>query len=174
MLPGMDILIRRAEPADFEHLWRTFSEPGAYGGTLQMPYPSKESWRKRLAESPERDVMLLASVDGDVVGNAGLHHWLSVRRSHAMWIGMAVRDDFTGRGVGGALLTELLRIADGWMNVFRLELTVYVDNAPALALYRKHGFEVEGTHRAYALRDGRYVDAHCMARIRPKAMPTAP
>ena len=58
-------------------------------------------------------------------------------------------------------------------DVLRLELTVYVDNARAIALYRKFGFEVEGTHRAYALRDGAYVDALCMARLHPNP-PTLP
>jgi putative acetyltransferase len=41
-------------------------------------------------------------------------------------------------------------------------------------LYRRHGFVVEGTHRAYALRDGAYVDALSMARLhpRPPVLPT--
>ena len=73
-----------------------------------------------------------------------------------------------GRGVGSALIEALLEIADGWLNVFRLELTVFTDNERAIALYRKHGFEIEGTHKAYALRAGRYADVHAMARIRAK------
>ena len=47
------------------------------------------------------------------------------------------------------------------------ELTVFVDNAPAIALYRKFGFEVEGTHRAYAMRGGHFVDVLAMARLHP-------
>jgi putative acetyltransferase len=43
---------------------------------------------------------------------------------------------------------------------------VFTDNAQALALYRRRGFVVEGTHRAYAFRDGCYADAHSMARLR--------
>jgi putative acetyltransferase len=65
-------------------------------------------------------------------------------------------------------MQALVDLADGWLNVFRLELTVFVDNKRAIALYRKFGFEVEGTHKAYALRGGEYVDALFMARIRPK------
>ena len=85
-----------------------------------------------------------------------------------MMVGMAVADDFQGRGVGDALMTALLSIADGWLNVFRVELTVFTDNERAIALYRKHGFEIEGTHKAYALRAGRYADTHTMARVRFK------
>ena len=162
------ITIRRAEPADFEQVWRIYFEPGAYGGTLQLPLPSKELWRKRLAETPESDFMLVACIGDEIVGNAGLHAMRQQRRAHAMHLGLAVRDDRTGRGVGSALLEAIVGIADGWLPAFRLELTVYTDNAAAIALYRKFGFEIEGTHKAYALRDGRYVDAHCMARIKPK------
>ena len=167
----MDPTIRRAEPGDYEAMQRIFAAPLARAGTLQLPYPAQELWKKRLAELPERDIMLLACVDGEPVGQAGLHAWANPRRSHAMWIGMAVRDDFAGKGIGSALMRELCAIADGWLNVFRLELTVYTDNARAIALYRKFGFEVEGAHKAYALRDGQYVDAHFMARIRHKPLP---
>ena len=45
-------------------------------------------------------------------------------------------------------------------------LRVYADNAPAIALYEKFGFEIEGTHRRFAYRNGEYVDAHIMARLR--------
>ena len=78
---------------------------------------------------------------------------------------MGVHDAWTGQGIGTALLTALLDTADRWLGIWRVQLTVYVDNAPAIRLYERFGFEVEGTHRAYALRDGRYVDAHVMARL---------
>ena len=47
----------------------------------------------------------------------------------------------------------------------RIELHVHADNDRAIALYRKFGFELEGTHRAYAIRDGVYVDSLSMARL---------
>ena len=111
---------------------------------------------------------LAGAVCCEVVGHAGLHAIRNPRRAHAMHLGMSVRDRFQGKGVGTALMKALVELADGWLNVSRLELTVYTDNARAIALYKKFGFAVEGTHRAYALRDGRYVDAHFMARLRSK------
>jgi putative acetyltransferase len=57
--------------------------------------------------------------------------------------------------------------ADRWAGVLRIELTVYTDNEVALRLYRNFGFEIEGTMRAYALRDGEFVDTYAMARLHP-------
>jgi len=166
------IAVRRAVPEDFEAWTRHFTDESAHAGTLQLPYPSREEFRRRLAEPPEGHYLFVACVGDEAVGNAGLHPVSSSpRRAHAMTLGMAVPSAWQGKGVGSALLGAICNLTDGWLNVFRLELTVYTDNERAVALYRKFGFEIEGTHRAYALRAGRYVDAHAMARIRTKEPP---
>lgn len=74
-----------------------------------------------------------------------------------------------GKGVGSRLLAAALDVADNWMNLHRVELTVYADNQAAQGLYRKFGFEVEGLLRDYALRDGKFVDTVSMARLRQSA-----
>ena len=58
-------------------------------------------------------------------------------------------------------------LADDWLDYARLELTVYTDNAAALVLDRKFGFEIEGTLKSYAFRGGRFIDAYTMARLAP-------
>jgi putative acetyltransferase len=78
---------------------------------------------------------------------------------------MVVSDDLQGRGVGTALMRAALDLADNWLNLSRVELTVYTDNEAGVALYEKFGFEVEGTHHRYAFRGGEYTDAHSMARV---------
>lgn len=108
---------------------------------------------------------LVAIIEERIVGNAGLTR-LEGRRSHVGQIGMAVHDAYQGRGIGRALLGELIANAFDWMDIRRLELTVFTDNVPAIALYESCGFVREGTHLAYALRAGRYVDAYAMARIK--------
>ena len=60
-------------------------------------------------------------------------------------------------------------LADNWLGLTRLDFRVYVDNASAIVLYEKFGFEIEGTHRSYAFRDGGFVDAYSMARLKDKA-----
>jgi putative acetyltransferase len=163
----VEIDIRQAEPSDYEAVHRIFSGPKAVTGTLQLPFPSLEESRKRLAEPREGVTRLVATVEDEVVGVLGLHtHPNRPRRRHAGSIGMAVRDDWHGRGVGTALMEAAVDLANNWLNLERLELTVYTDNAAAVGLYEKFDFVIEGTLQRYAFRDGEYVDAYSMARLR--------
>ena len=86
---------------------------------------------------------------------------LSAGRSILMPLAFAVVAVF----ILGTLAFALLAIADRWLGLGRVELTVFTDNARAIALYRSFGFETEGTLRGFALRDGALVDAYTMARI---------
>jgi L-phenylalanine/L-methionine N-acetyltransferase len=162
----MKITVRHAEPEDYEAVHRVFRGPRAVAGTLQLPFPSRELWRKRLAEPAEGHYQLVACVDGEVVGELTLWASNRPRKRHVGGFGMAVRDDRQGLGVGTALLRAALDLADNWIGLTRVELHVYTDNAAAVALYKKFGFEVEGNHRRYALRDGEYVDSYSMARLK--------
>lgn len=161
------IFIRRAEPADAEAFHKIFSGPKVVWGTLQLPYPSLETWRKRLAEPPEGAYKLAACVEAEVVGQLTIYTFPNrPRRRHIGQIGMAVRDDWQGRGVGAALMQAAVDMADNWLNLLRLELEVYVDNQAALRLYKKFGFEIEGAQVRGAFRAGDYVDVYAMARLK--------
>jgi putative acetyltransferase len=61
-------------------------------------------------------------------------------------------------------MTAILDLADNWLMLKRVELSVFVDNEPALALYRSFGFVVEGTKKFAAIRNGAYMDEYLMAR----------
>lgn len=165
----INFTVRRAEPEDFEAVRQIFARPRAVWGTLQLPFPSAELWRKRLAEPPEGTFNLVACAGDQVVGQLGLHTFpLNPRRRHVGQIGMAVRDDWQGKGAGTALMQAAIDLADKWLNLSRLELEVYTDNEPAVRLYRKFGFVIEGTLVGYAFREGRFADCYTMARHRPE------
>jgi L-phenylalanine/L-methionine N-acetyltransferase len=172
------IVVRRVRREDAAAIVETMSDPMIARGLLQMPHGSEDFWRKRIDEMPAgnaaNEVMLVAELGGVVVGNAGVHGVVALRRRHTAALGVAVSREAQGRGVGSALMAALVDWADNWAQMLRLELTVYTDNDAAIALYLKFGFVHEGTHRAFAIRDGVYVDAHCMARLhpRPPQLPT--
>lgn len=160
------VTIRRAEPEDFAAVQAIYEGPRAQAGTLQLPFPSLDLWRQRMQAVDPNAHVLLACVEGEVVGQLGLFVSPHPRRRHVGYLGMGVRDDWQGRGVGSALLRAALELADGWLQLSRVELQVYVDNGAAIALYTRHGFLEEGRHRDFAFRDGAYVDAVAMARLR--------
>jgi putative acetyltransferase len=110
---------------------------------------------------------LVVCVGGEIIGEMGLAtfpNW--VRRRHVGQLGMAVRDDWQGRGAGSELMQAALDLGDRWLNLRRIELEVYTDNEPAIRLYKKFGFVTEGTLADFAFRDGEFVDVYIMARLR--------
>jgi putative acetyltransferase len=165
------LVIRRTEPRDAEAIARMMGDPSVYPGLMQVPYPSIAFWTEKLRTPPvdgSLDLFLIAERDGQAVGSAGLHPaGTRLRRRHVAMLGISVIGPAQGQGVGSALMAALLDYADRWAGVLRVELMVYADNARAIALYRKFGFELEGTHRAHALRNGAYIDSLSMARLHP-------
>ncbi len=172
------LTIRRMLKTDAAACARIMGHPDVAPGLLQVPYSSVELWDTRLADlgDPNKpDLRLCAERDGTVVGTAGLHPvGPQTRRRHAGVLGIAVAAEAQGQGVGGALMQALCDYADRWWGLLRIELTVFADNARAIALYRRHGFVVEGRLRGFAMRDGRYEDALTMARLHPSAPGIAP
>ncbi|THD83347.1 MAG: GNAT family N-acetyltransferase [Phenylobacterium sp.] len=162
--PPSEIIVRAAEPDDVAAITEVMNQPRAYWGTLQWPYHSV-ALREQKFTVDRNNAPLVALVDGKVVGVIGLHRETAHRRAHAAAIGMAVHDAYAGRGVGSALMAAVVDLAERWWNIKRLELSVYADNARAIALYERFGFEREGLMRAYAWRDGEYVDSLAMARL---------
>lgn len=170
----MDILVRAFDHGDLEDVVDLHRQPRCVAGTLQLPFRSPEDIRKRWQDPPPGMHRLMACTPSEgrqrVVGVLALRR-LEGRRAHVGDLGLFVHDAFQGQGVGMRLMEAALDLADRWLGLTRLELSVYTDNAPALQLYRRCGFTVEGTLRGYALRDGECVDAFAMARLRPAATP---
>ncbi|KJV28029.1 hypothetical protein VI06_13285 [Aquitalea magnusonii] len=160
--------IRKPGPADAAALRALMSDPLCYGNTLQLPYPSMQLWQQRLtASDPLHHALLLETAEGQVIAHGSLWRECAPRLAHGASLGMAVQREWQGQGVGSALLQAMLDLADNWLGLHRVELTVFTDNAAALGLYRKYGFVQEACLRAYALRNGRYEDVLKMARLRP-------
>lgn len=167
----MELILRRPTPDDGPAHAALMSHPEVQPWLLGLPYVSPESWRQRFSATPEvqsAELVLLALVDGHLAGSAGLHPaGPQARRRHAMSLGISVLPQVQGQGVASALMAALLRQADDWLGVLRVELNVFVDNHRAIRLYERFNFAVEGRMRGYALRHGQYVDCLSMARLRP-------
>ena len=166
---GNSIVIRSAEPSDAEPVSQLLGSSGVFEQLLQMPDAPVAS-RLEMLRTPDVQICRLVAVEGErIIAHAGLHKAQnSLRRQHVRGLGIAVAPSHQGQGLGRALMDRLLAWADGWGAVLRVELWVYADNARAISLYSRLGFVEEGRHRAFALREGQYVDAIAMARLHPR------
>ncbi|HYV84124.1 MAG TPA: GNAT family N-acetyltransferase [Pyrinomonadaceae bacterium] len=171
IVPIEGLKIRRAEADDYEQVCEMFASAKVYEGTLQVPYPSREYWRKRISENTDSVYRLVAIIDDGIVGMVDITTFPNrPRRKHVGAIGICVHADWQGKGLGTELMRAIVDLADNWLNLTRLELQVYTDNEAAIHLYERFGFEVEGTLRQHAFRDGRYVDSTMMGRLRPGSL----
>ena len=116
--------------------------------------------------STGRMVIFVIELNGQLVGQLGMY-WRRSRNKklgHCMNLGLAVMKDYWGYGMG----TSLMQACEDWakMNqIVRLELEVVCQNEPAVALYKKCGYDIEGTKRKSMYIDGEYFDEYLMAKI---------
>jgi len=159
------ITLRAPEPSDAEDFFALHSAPNVMAQTQTLPHFSRARAAAMLANKPDALQVIAAEVDGHLVGVCTLYLGEG-RRRHAGDLGIMVRDDYAGQGIGDALLSGMTDLAENWLGLSRIELDVFCDNQVAIHLYKKHGFVIEGTQCAWALRDGTYADAYLMARVR--------
>ena len=101
-----------------------------------------------------------SQIVGMIEGNIG-HHW---QIKHNCELGMSVLKEYRRQGIGFKLLSALADWAKS-QDVARLELTVFSNNIPAIGLYKKHGFLIEGKRtKAIKLPDGSFADSMLMAK----------
>ncbi|UJR81546.1 GNAT family N-acetyltransferase [Sandaracinus amylolyticus] len=160
------IRVRPHRPDDAAEMAAMQGTDSVMEGTFATPFQSEREWRARLTGMDASVRGLVAIVDGKLAGSAALFAHASPRLAHACGFGISVHPDFQGCGVGDALTAATCELADRWIGAKRIQLEVYADNLRAQALYRKHGFELEGTQRYASFRRGTYCDAHLMSRIR--------
>ncbi|CFR31023.1 GNAT family N-acetyltransferase [Yersinia frederiksenii] len=161
-----NVQIRHVESTDYPALQQLFSHPQVYRDTLQLPLPSQDMWAKKIRDIPAGLHNLVACIDDGIIGSLAIEANQRARRRHVATFGIAVDAHYCGKGVGSALMACMIDLCDNWLNIQRIELTVFVDNAAAIALYRKFGFEIEGTSPHFAFRDGQFVAAHHMGRLK--------
>ncbi len=162
------ITIRAFEMADWQDVAELFLAPNCQWGTLQLPHQSRDRIKQKLENPPLGIHRLVAIIEQNqkskVVGLISLQP-LSDRRSHVGQLGLFVHDDYQNQGIGSQLMSAIIDLAENWLNLLRLELQVNTDNASAIHLYEKFGFEKEGILRKNAFRDGVYIDAYTMAKV---------
>lgn len=167
----MEYTIRPIDPRDARDISAMRRMPGVFETILGNPGENRKKTEDMIAGLGPNDFMFVAVTCDDagaerVIGSISLKVFANPRTRHSAGIGLMVHRDFQNQGIGRAMLEKVLDLADNWLMLIRLELTVFVDNERAIHLYESLGFEREGIRRKAAVRNGVYMDEIAMARIR--------
>ena len=114
--------------------------------------------RKRLEEAREKTIV--AELDGEPAGSVSVEPETG-RCRHVAWLGIFVKRKHWGKGVGGALMEEAIKLA-GQLGCRKLMLGTTEGNERAIKLYRKFGFEAEACMSGYSYVDGSWRDEYIM------------
>lgn len=156
--------IRRLTPADASafHALRLaglLESPSAFGSsyTEEKDRPLSEV-EARLAV--ERDSGVFGAFEGTaLVGLAGLHRERRQHFAHKAFVwGMYVTPTSRGKGIGQALLRDVLALARSVPEIQQVNLSANAGNVAALRLYESTGFNAYGCERGAMIIDGKPQD----------------
>lgn len=157
----MNVLIEKAVPADAEAILAYLKRVGGETDNLTfgregLPF-TVEAETEYLSDMENScdNVMLLAKIDGEIIGDVSLSR-MPRRMSHRGDMGMSVVKEYWNQGVGRRLISEVLGFAKE-NNFECIDLQVRCDNVAAIHLYEKFGFKKIGTHPAFFKMEGEYV-----------------
>ncbi len=162
----MDVTIRPVRLEDAAAVHEIQLQPEVLPYILPVPSLRLSQMQERLQQLGPDMHFFVAEADGRVAGFAGLYR-LGGREAHAGHVFLAVDAARHGQGIGTALLGTLLDLADNWLMLERVELSVLATNPRAQKLYERLGFAAEGRKVGSVASGGRYVDEILMARLRP-------
>jgi RimJ/RimL family protein N-acetyltransferase len=175
MIQGEKVRLRRPERADLPRFAGWLNDPEVRRH-LALIYPMsgahEEHWfEEQLKKEPALQAFVIeaALVGGDAawnpVGVTGFHaiDWLSRAGELGLVLG---EKSVWNAGLGTDAVRTLVRWGFRELNLNRVFLRVFEDNAPAIRCYEKVGFKHEGRLRQDRYQDGRYLDTLIMGLLR--------
>lgn len=172
--PAPSFSLRLAAAGDFDAYMDAFEAVAAEGRWLGAEAPVDRVARRPVfdrAIAGEGSVQFLAeAADGTIVGSM----YASLSGGGVVDLGMFVTAGHRGAGIGSALLEAAIDWARR-QKAHKISLAAWPTNHPAIGLYARYGFRIEGTRRRhYRRRSGALWDATIMGLILDDTTPGGP
>lgn len=163
--------LRSFIPSDAEAL-QSFFHQSALESTHTLHYKekpisiSKLDSRIKMATESSSDLFLGAFDENKIIGQVYFrvqhpdHPWVK----HIGEFGMTVLRDYWGQGIGTELLRQIEIFANS-IGISRIEAKVRTTNEHAIALYKKFGYQIEGTRKKAALINDSFEDELHIAKL---------
>jgi RimJ/RimL family protein N-acetyltransferase len=170
------VYLRYLELDDLDRTHKWHNDPELYALlTGPFNYVSKvleEQWLRNKQASYSLEVNLAICLAGNSrhIGNISLRNidWIARHAELHIFIG---EPDQRLKGYGQAAVRLLIRHATQDMGLQRLHLLVLADNKPAITVYEKCGFVIEGKLRRHVFKGSKFRDTFFMGYCTPDVLP---
>jgi RimJ/RimL family protein N-acetyltransferase len=134
-----------------------------------VPERSREDWDEAIREIKKRNsLIIIAQVNQQTVGMACLTRGKFEKNKHVGFLGITILKDFRGVGIGNAIMKYIVEWAKLQEALEKISLTVFSTNKPAIELYKKFGFKIEGVSKKQYRIEETYIDDVIMAKFLDK------
>ena len=181
---NVEMEIRPLEAQEFEaffsYLNHHLSDNGRNGTPLFQPVSRNESRFPRekeagfteglivpVGEPKWRRAWIAVGEDEEIFAHIDLRAHPEPYTEHRALLGMGVRRDFRGKGLGKRLIEKIELWATNSTNIERIDLWVLSNNVPAIGLYKNSGYrklgEVEDMFRIDGISEPYTLMSKCIA-----------
>ncbi|WP_433775382.1 N-acetyltransferase family protein [Bacillus wiedmannii] len=164
------MLIREIKIEDAENFLNLITEVEAKSNFMLMEAGERkttsEQQRKHIDSLGQQNnsTIFVAEQEGNLIGYLIAIGGSVKRNKHSVYIVVGILEQNRGLGIGTALFQHVEEWAKS-NHISRLELTVVTKNEAGLALYKKSGFEIEGTKRNSLMVDRTYYNEYYMSKL---------
>ncbi|MDF1696614.1 MAG: GNAT family N-acetyltransferase [Saprospiraceae bacterium] len=167
---GQEIIIREAQHSDAQALLSLKLDYLKNTTTIPLfkdEYPDdlkSETQLIQRLEDEKNSVLVVAEHNNELIGNIDLNGNQRIKLFHTGVVGMGIKSDWRGCGIGTALLTYVIE----WSRMNRflklIWLEVYQTNEAGLALYEKVGFNECGRIKDFFFENDTYIEKITMVK----------
>ena len=161
---GQSMIIRRPVPSDARDMIDYLNAVGGESDNLLFSKNEfeltveQESAHIEKVNADPNILLIVGTVNDTIISAAQIYSPVRKKIAHNCEVGISVRKEYWGKGVGTAIMGELIRHARERGTIRNITLGVKADNNNAIALYEKYGFLKIGVHKDYFNIDGNYDD----------------
>jgi len=162
-MANINMIHRLASSRDFDSIYDLFMEESANPYLTYDPM-GKEDFTVIYNQLLKTETLFVVENEGVIIATYRLIPKTD-RQAHTVYLGsFTIKKDQQGKGLGKKILENIKAYA-AEQHKIRIELTVDINNAGAIALYKKSGFEVEGqVRKSYRLSaTNEYYDEYLMS-----------
>lgn len=165
---GEKVVLRPILRSDLPYLnkWKNSESVFKFlgGGFQPVSIDQQEKWLDSLIDLTGKHRRYIIELKGDPVGMIGLYDINMIHRTCE--IGLYIGEESAqNKGIASEACKLIERYAQNYLNVRKIKLKVVSDNLPAVAFWKKQGYETVGELKEERYIDGRYRNLFLMEKF---------